>query len=121
MKPFDDYPNQGRKQLGPTSGFACRTEYGLKFQKITGQTHCAYCGISLVDDYHHWLLLCLDHVIPVNQAEKLGIQVELYDDCINKVLCFSGCNGFHNRWRIPDDWQIERKERVVRTGSLRVT
>lgn len=121
MKPFDEYPGGGREPLRRRTGAACRDGYGFQFQEITGQTHCAYCGVSLVDNYYHWLLMAMDHVIPLSQARKLKIPGKWYDNCINVVLCCSGCNGFDNRYVIPDkileecgitaqseeDWKIE--------------
>ena len=62
MKPFDSYPGD-RIELLPRSGGAnARREYGLKLQRLTGQSSYAYCGVSLVDDYYHWILLNVDHV-----------------------------------------------------------
>jgi hypothetical protein len=110
MKPFEAYPNQGCEKLGPCQGAVCRREYGLKFQHITGQTHCAYCGLDLTDDYHHWLLLSIDHVVPVAEASRLKIPAVFISDCINKVLCCLGCNGFDNRFKIPDEWDVRQDE-----------
>ena len=62
---------------------------------------CAYCDVSLVDDYYHWLLMSVDHVVPSSEAKRLGIPVASYEDYINLVLCCSGCNGFGNRFRLP--------------------
>ena len=69
-----------------------------------GQTDCAYCGVSLVDDYYRWLLLTVDHVIPVSEEDKksghwLGIPRDWHESYSNIVLACSGCNGFRNRNR----------------------
>jgi hypothetical protein len=112
MEPFIRYPRQGRELLGrprDTTG-ACRSGYGLGLQRLTGQTTCAYCGLSLVDTYNHWLLLSVDHVVPRGEAMRLGVVATLYEDAINLVLCCTGCNGFGNRYRcdaLPrDSWTL---------------
>lgn len=55
--------------------------------------------MSLVDDYHHWLLMSVDHVVPSAEARRVGIDPRFYEDAINLVLCCAGCNGFGNRYR----------------------
>lgn len=95
MKPFNDYPQRGRTLLGRFScNGNCRKQYGLRLQRLTGQTQCAYCGQSLVDTYAHWLLLSVDHVVPRAAGVKVGIDGRYLNDYINCVLCCSGCNGF---------------------------
>lgn len=103
MKPFQDYPLGGVQMLGriPDSG-NCRRGYGLKLQILTKQTQCAYCGMSLVDTYEHWLLLTIDHVIPTGQGAIVGIPDDWLKDYANAVLCCSACNGFCNRFRLPE-------------------
>ncbi len=66
MEPFASYPEQGRKPLGRPRDLtgARRSGYGLSLQRMTGQSACAYCGLSLVDTYEHWLLMPVDHVVP---------------------------------------------------------
>ena len=101
MRPFDAYPGCGLQLLGrPRGGDNCRHGYGLDLQRRTGQTGCAYCGLDLVADYHRWLLLSVDHVVPRGQASLLGIPSEYAEDIINLVLCCAGCNGFGNRYRV---------------------
>lgn len=99
MEPFEHYPYGGRTLLGPRRGANARHEYGLRLQQLTGQTHCTWCGINLVEDYYRWLLLCLDHVIPTQEAARLGIPVTFSDDYMNLVIACSGCNGFDNQYR----------------------
>lgn len=101
MIPFDSYPERGQILLGKLTGANCRHEYGLKLQRLTGQTMCAYCHINLIDDYYHWLLLSVDHVIPKGEAQRLNIPPRLFDDAINAVLCCIGCNQLGNRVRLP--------------------
>jgi hypothetical protein len=78
---------------------------------LTGETSCAYCGVSLVADYHHWLLMSIDHVVPSGEARRVGIDAQLYEDAINLVLCCSGCNEFGNRYRCVSEpqpaWTLE--------------
>ena len=101
MTVFDRYPQGGRVLLGQPKNLtgACRSGYGLALQQLTGESSCAYCGLSLVDDYHHWLLMSIDHVVPGGEARRVGIDPHFYEDAINLVLCCSGCNGFGNRFR----------------------
>lgn len=101
MNVFARYPKGGRELLGrPKSGNGtCRTGYGLALQRLTGESGCVYCGINLVDSYHHWLLMSIDHVVPSGEARRVGIGPEFSEDAINLVLCCSGCNGFGNRYR----------------------
>jgi hypothetical protein len=113
MNVFDRYPLRGRTLLGRPKDLtgACRSGYGLGLQRLTGETSCAYCGVSLIDDYHHWLLMSVDHVVPGGEARRVGIDAQLYEDAINLVLCCSGCNGFGNRYRCVADpqsvWTLE--------------
>jgi hypothetical protein len=113
MNLFSNYPDETiwksrRHFIDPQSGKkvafsdgGCRHGYGLKLMLLTGQTACAYCGISLVDDYSHWLLMAVDHVVPTKQANELGICEEWSKDYRNTVLSCSACNGLRNRWRFP--------------------
>jgi hypothetical protein len=102
MTPFDSYPGEGRVLLGtPRDWTICRHGYRLELQQVTGQTRCAYCAICLVDTYEHWLLVSVDHVVPLRQAAALGIPTMFSEDLINLVLCCAGCNRFGNRYAIP--------------------
>jgi 5-methylcytosine-specific restriction endonuclease McrA len=112
MEPFDQYPHRGRELLGrPRPAFACRDGYGLELMQVTGQTCCAYCGVSLVGDYYRWLLMARDHVIPAGEAKRLGIPPGFSEDFSNLVLACSGCNGFRNRYRVAAEprpiWTVE--------------
>lgn len=111
MQPFDSYPHGGRTLLGRRSGGNARWEYGLKLQRLTGQTRCAWCDVDLVSDYHHWLLLTVDHVVPTAEAGRLGIPFDLSEDYLNLVLSCAGCNGFDNQYRsmraLRQAWSIE--------------
>lgn len=136
MLPFEKYPNEGRIRLGsPKSGDGrSRTGYGLNLQRVTGQDSCAYCGVSFVDDYYHWLLLTVDHVVPRGQAKLLGIPIQYYEDAINLVLACSGCNGFLNLYtcEVPglESWTdeafatyrdsvfVDRSERIARQRKI---
>ena len=104
MNVFDRYPSGGRALLGrqELTG-ACRSGYGLELQRLTGESNCAYCDVSLVTDYDHWLLMSIDHVVPGGEARRVGIDAQFYEDAINLVLCCSGCNGFGNRYRCVVD------------------
>ena len=102
MQPFDQYPGDGQRLLPRLKGDNARRGYGLKLQQQTGQRVCAYCGVDLVSDYHHWLLLTVDHVIPAAEGLRLGMPVEMIHSYSNLVLCCSGCNGFGNRYAVKD-------------------
>jgi hypothetical protein len=111
MKPFDDYPEGGYTILPKLKGGNARREY-RHWLVERDQMPCAYCGASLVDSYRHWLLLTVDHVIPVSgkdrkEGHRLGICKRWQDSYSNIVLACSGCNGFRNRYKVS--WQ-ERKE-----------
>ena len=113
MNVFDRYPLGGRTPLGPLRNLtgACRSGYGLELQRMTGESFCAYCGVDLVGDYHRWLLLSVDHVVPAAEARRLGIDARLAEDAINLALCCAGCNGFGNRYRCSAEprvaWTLE--------------
>jgi hypothetical protein len=100
MMPFDQYPHAGAELLGKCGVTNCRHEYGLKLQRLTGQTSCASCGLSLVDTFEHWLLMSVDHVIPTATGLALGIEPRWVEDFCNTVLCCSGCNGLGNRYKL---------------------
>ena len=99
--PFELYPDDGLSMLPKMPGGNARHGYGLKLQRLTNQTRCAYCGRSLVDDYFHWLLLSVDHVIPAAEGKRMGIPNDWVESYSNIVLCCLGCNGFGNRYQIP--------------------
>ena len=110
MKPFDEYPGAGRDLIGPLkcSG-GSKHGYGLDLQRRTGQTKCAYCGVSLVHDYHQWLLMSVDHVVPVADAAAMGVPMEFRQDAINHVLCCSACNALSTGYELPDGLQKKRQ------------
>lgn len=103
MKPFDGYPGNGRQLLGKHRGTNCRHEYGLDLQRLTKQTSCAYCGISLIETYERWLMLSVDHVIPTKTGLATGIKPKWLEDMSNMVICCSACNSFGNRFELPRD------------------
>jgi hypothetical protein len=90
----------------PLTGGGCRTGYGLALQRMTGQSACAYCGVDLTASYYQWLLMNVDHVVPVAEARFLGIPSDFVEDAINKVLACSGCNLFENRYRTNAEPQL---------------
>jgi hypothetical protein len=134
MKPFDIYPGDGAKLLPKKKGGNARRGYGFELMRLTGQTCCASCDDDLVGDYHRWLLISVDHVIPVGESKRLGIPEDIYDSYSNLVLCCLGCNGFDNRYPLcsqdPErDWRprrffelrnrvfVDRKERILKRRS----
>ena len=133
MKPFDDYPRGGYTILPRLKGGNARREYGHWLVK-RGQTSCAYCGTSLVDSYEHWLLLTVDHVIPVSdkdrkEGHRLGIPKSWHESYSNIVLACSGCNGFRNRYEAPqkprESWEesdfFEFRDRVFREKAAQIS
>ena len=115
------------------SGENARQGYGKWLMDNASQYSCVYCGVSLVDDYYHWLLLNVGHVIPAKECTRLGIPNEWHDSYTNIVLACSGCNLFENRysigwqepkatgmWTVPtfvslrDQVFKERKERILK-------
>ena len=129
MIPFDIYPNRGTTLFGKCGGANCRHDYGLKLQRLSGQTACGYCGLSLIDTFEHWLLMSVDHVVPTRTGLAIGIPPIWLEDFCNTVLCCAACNGFSNRFKIPatvslptgieefialrDDMFLARKELIL--------
>ena len=107
MKPFDDYPEGGYSILRTLTGGNARREYGHWLVR-RGQRDCAYCGVSLVEDYYRWLLLSVDHVIPTGEYKRLGIPRKWGESYSNIVLACLGCNMFDNRYQIT--WQEPKNE-----------
>lgn len=103
VKPFAYYPQEGRALLGPVGNGTCRHDYGLRFMRITGQTCCAYCGMDFAADYRNWLQMALDHVVPTRTGTTKCIPGKWLDDASNKVLACAACNGFQNRYKLPED------------------
>jgi hypothetical protein len=109
MMPFDAYPHRGRRPIGRRTGTNCRHEYGLRLQRLIGLNKCAYCNLSLVDTYDHWLMMAVDHVVPVRPGEALGITSDWLEDYWNTVLCCSACSAFGSAFQLwpdvtcPDD------------------
>jgi hypothetical protein len=102
MEPFDHYPTDVDPRC--LRGQACRTGYGAQFQRLTGQTNCAYCGLDLTDSYEHWLLLSLDHVLPQRLIRTRGeAWREWVDSLHNLVLSCLHCNTFLNGFRLQGD------------------
>ena len=106
MRPFDDYHGGGYTMLPKLKGRNTRRQDGHWLVE-NGQTSCAYCKMSLVDSYEHWLLLTRDHVIPVSEGRRLGIPKSWYESYSNIVLACSGCNGFRNRYDVS--WQVPKE------------
>ena len=106
--PFDAYPGKGYKLSENLRGSNCRHGYGLELQKATHQTCCAYCNLSLVDTYEHWLLMSVDHVVPIQEGKQKGIPDEWLYDLSNTVLSCSGCNGFRNRFKFPQNIKLPK-------------
>ncbi len=79
MNPFEVYPGAGRVLLGkPKNTSNCRYGYGLELQRLNGQTNCAYCQVSLIDDYYHWLLMAVDHVVPKGRSKTIAYSFGLF-------------------------------------------
>jgi hypothetical protein len=111
VNPFQSYPDLGRKHLGKMCGGHCRKDYGLALHRITGQTACCYCRISLVDTYDHWLLMSCEHVISEKKGSKhLGIPLWVLDDYSNLALCCSACNAFSQTYKfsqeVIENWKV---------------
>jgi 5-methylcytosine-specific restriction endonuclease McrA len=111
--PFDAYPGNGRTLLGKKSDGNCRHGYGLTLMRLTGQTTCGYCQMSLVDSYEQWLLMSVDHVLPHSACRELNIPEIWWHDYSNLILSCAGCNGFKNRWKLdvgdpPKPWTLDQ-------------
>jgi 5-methylcytosine-specific restriction endonuclease McrA len=113
MKPFDKYPNDGVSILQRQTETNARHGYGLQLQKLTGQSECAYCGVDLISDYYRWLLLSVDHVIPLSECKRLGIPEDWAKSYSNMVISCLGCNWLDNRYEIQGHelkrtWALEQ-------------
>ena len=97
MLPFDTYPENGREFFGQNPGTNARHNEAPKLIKETQQRRCAYCGVDLTSNYHQWLLITIDHVVPKQLAELLKIPTDFWNDYANCVLACSGCNGLCNQ------------------------
>ncbi len=119
MKPFDDYPGGGRELLGPLPHALSPNPLApaLDLQFVTGQRRCAYCGGSLFGEFS-CSLPQLDHVVPVADADRLGIPREYSRDMINAVLCCSACRELAQYYSVGDDLR-PRKLSVESFVSLR--
>ena len=106
MKPFDDYPGGGERILKKMGRTNARREDGLWLMQNARQDSCAYCGVSLVDTYDHWLLLNVDHVVPARESTRLGIPGGWHHSLTNAVLSCFGCNMFDNRYSV--EWQAPK-------------
>ncbi len=105
MQPFDRYPFNGNQPFGRRRGETARRHYGLHLMKTCGLRHCAYCGLDLTSTFHNWLSLVVDHVVPLRQAVRLGIPMDLYDDLFNCVLSCNTCNTFDNHFVVDSEPQ----------------
>lgn len=52
MKAFDRYSEEGEVLLPKAPFDNTRHGYGMALQRLTGQTTCAYCDVSLVDNFY---------------------------------------------------------------------
>ena len=114
MRPFDDYPGEGKRILKKMGRANSRRDDGLWLMQNARQDSCAYCDLRLVDSYHHWLLLNVGHVVPARECARLGIPDGWHHSFTNAVLSCSGCNMFDNRYSVdwqapkaPDDWTVQ--------------
>lgn len=107
MKPFDNYPEGGATILKKMGRNNARREDGLWLMLEAEQKTCVYCEISLVDDYYHWLLLNVGHVISPGECARLGIPTDWHHSFSNAVLTCSGCNTIDSVYQI--EWQEPQK------------
>lgn len=95
--PFDGYPRGGRVCLGRLVIDNCRHGCGLRLYQTTKLSTCAYCGIDFQSAFVCWMMMSVDHVVPIKVAETWNIPREWYLDMINCVLCCRACNELDNR------------------------
>ena len=131
MKPFDDYPGGGKRILKKMGRTNTRREDGLWLMENASQDSCAYCDVSLVDTYHHWLLLNVGHVVPARECARLGIPDGWHHSFTNAVHSCFGCSMFDNRYSVmwqapkaPYDWTVREfitlRDRVLRERYGRI-
>jgi hypothetical protein len=106
--PLDQYPSSSLNHLEAlrtqtNSGNGFRKNYGLKLYKKLERRRdllfCAYChfspkDLSNEDGFKHWLLMSVDHVIPVSVAKNL-VEDKIWDSVLNLVFCCRVCNDFN--------------------------
>lgn len=104
MRPFDEYPGEGRRLLGalPQAANANPLVPALEMQFITGQLRCAYCDGSLFGQYS-CSLPRIDRVVPAADAERLGFPHDYALDITNTVLCCSSCHELAQRYAVPGE------------------
>ncbi len=98
--PLDQYPVLDLISLKAlntaTQGF--RADFGHRLYQQIGQKRellrCAYCEFP-GDDFKGWLMMSLDHVIPISAAKALEIDKNLWDSVLNLVFCCRVCNDFN--------------------------
>ena len=114
--PFDRYPGDGWRLLRPPDpgDGSSRRGYGYDLQRETNQTSCAFCNLNLIGDYNRWLLLVVDHVLPVKDCQRKGLRnapAKWWESMSNLIICCSGCNGFTTReeveWEPWEDWSVQ--------------
>jgi 5-methylcytosine-specific restriction endonuclease McrA len=104
--PFNTYPGGGREQLKQRPGFTTRHADGPEFMRITGATHCAYCGLDMTARFEDWLTMALDHVVPVSVCKRMQIDPHWLWNYSNTVLTCGACNGFCNRYKPKADCTV---------------
>jgi hypothetical protein len=82
--------------------------YGKKLFKID-HWKCRYCGLDC-SQFELWLFLCVDHIIPMQQQDEVGIDL---DDQRNLATACRMCNGFGNRTRFVIPKNVSFEEQVA--------
>ena len=67
-----------------------------------GRACCAYCGKNL-SDRHSRLLSCVDHVIPVSETVRIGIDKDFAQSSDNLILCCTSCRALAEDYKVPDE------------------
>lgn len=70
---------------------------------------CQYCGLDC-SDFKLWLLLCLDHIIPIQQQNEVDIDL---DDNRNYTTACRMCNGLANRTKFVIPKKVTFEEQVA--------
>ena len=93
----------------------------MEFASSEGRACCGYCGRDL-SDRRSRLLSCMDHVIPVSEAARLGIGKDFVSSSDNLALCCASCRALTEDYKVPDeirprklhpDALIELRDRVL--------
>jgi len=99
-----------RIQLQAMSSSESLRGYGQK-QFEHDRWKCGYCGLDC-SEFELWLLLCIDHIIPVQQQNEVNVDL---DDKRNYITSCRMCNSLANKTKfvLPKEVTFEQQVAAV--------